>query len=132
LAKPFPIVSYRYVGQRAANSREPSSIIIIMTERRRNKDTDSNKIARMSIFSALLKTSSVQELTVAPDCLSEAMEVIEACTTVQQIHCNGGTAEEQQKLQVIAERNRALARVSASPHSSPTDAGSTPPSGDFV
>ena len=83
-------------------------------------DNDENtKLALLRILSALLKPS-VQELTVDPDCLSEAMEVIEACTTVLQIHCHGGTAEAQQKVQTIATRNRALARFSANPHVFPT------------
>jgi hypothetical protein len=83
------------------------------------------KMSRMRVLSALMKPS-VEQLTLTRDCRIEAMDVIEACATVKQIQLSRSSPvyafrpdEVQQKLQVIATRNRKLARFVAKPREYP-------------
>ena len=79
---------------------------------------------RIRIVSALIKPSSVQQITLFFCCHRSVMDAIEACVTVTQIrveessrliHFDTASASTQQKLRAIVARNRELARFVANP-----------------
>ena len=89
--------------------------------------SDEEKNAQLRIVSELIKPS-VDELTLTDCCPIEVMDVIEACATVTQIQLDNDNPPRnflpdanQEKLQEIATRNRALACFVANPRTYPDD-----------
>ena len=83
---------------------------------------EDHKNARLRIVSALIKPTTVEELTLGFRCPFEVMGAIEACATVTQIQLDSSwppgafrSAAVQQKLQTITTRNRNLARFVVNP-----------------
>ena len=88
---------------------------------------EAEKITRMRVVSELIK-QTLQQLTLQNNFPIEAVDAVEACSTIMQIQLDNMPvrfgfcrAESEPKLQSIATRNRALARFVSNPRAYPGD-----------